>query len=112
MTDNSHKICTYAALLLHDAGKPLTEENIANVVAAAKCTTQPYWPMLFAKLFKTSNIEELLFKPGGGAAAGGAGAAAAAGGEAVEEEKEEEPEEEEEEVAMGGLMGGDDDAGW
>eukprot|EP00939_MAST-03C_sp_MAST-3C-sp1_P003927 g3927.t1 len=107
-------VCSYAALILHDAGKKVTEENINKVVEAAKCKTEPYWPMLFANLLKNKDIEEVIFKPsgGGGGAAAAGGAAGEAGAEAEEEEKEEE--EEEEEAEVGGLFGGDagDDAAW
>ena len=105
-------VCSYAALILHDAGKDITEAAITKVVEAAKCKTEPYWPMLYASILKDKDaVDEIIYKPGG---SGGAAQGGSSGGDAGEEEKEEEKEEEEEEeeeVAMGGLMGGDDD-GW
>lgn len=104
--------CSYAALILHDAGMKVDEASIKKVVEAANVKTEPYWPMLYASILKDKDsIEEIIMKPGGGGSGGGAVAGSAGGdGEEKEEEKEEE-EEEEEEVAVGGLMGGDDD-GW
>lgn len=106
--------CSYAALILHDAGMKVDEASINKVVEAAGVKTAPYWPMLYASILKDKeSIEEILYKPGGGGGSAGSSAGTAGGdGEEKEEEKEEE-EEEEEEVAMGNLMGGgDDDGGW
>ena len=108
-------VCSYAALILHDAGKNVTEENIKKVVDAAKCKTEPYWPMLYAKLLKNKDIEEVIFKPGGGGGAAAGGAAGSGEGDAAaEEEEKKEEEEEEEEAEVGGLFGGDEEAdgGW
>ena len=104
--------CSYAALILHDAGMKVDEASIKKVVAAANVKTEPYWPMLYASILKDKDsIEEIIMKPGGGGSGGGV-ASAGGSGEEKEEEKEEEEEEEEEEVAMGNLMGGGDDDGW
>jgi large subunit ribosomal protein LP1 len=103
--------CSYAALILHDAGKKVDEASIKKVVEAANVKTEPYWPMLYASILTDKDaIEEIIFKPGGGGSGGSGPATSGDGAEEKEEEKEEE-EEEEEEVAMGNLMGGDDD-GW
>ncbi len=103
--------CSYAALILHDAGMKIDEASIKKVVEAANVKTEPYWPMLYASILKDKDsIEEIIMKPGGGGSGAGA-VAGSAGGDQEEEEKEEEEEEEEEEIAVGGLMGGDDD-GW
>merc|ERR1712137_158974 len=92
---------TYAALILHDDGLPITEENLNKILTAANVKVQPFWPRIFAKLLDgkdASQIDDIIL--GGGAApAVGGGAAAASGGAAVAEEKpaEEKPAEEEEE---------------
>ncbi|OAY62080.1 60S acidic ribosomal protein P1 [Manihot esculenta] len=94
--------CTYAALILHDDGIPITAEKIAQIVKAANVTVESYWPSLFAKLLEKINPEDLIMNVGsGGGAAPVAAAAPAAGGGAAaaaapppEEKKKEEPEEE------------------
>merc|ERR1712000_234522 len=88
---------SYAALILHDDGLPITEENLGKILAAANVKVQPFWPRVFAKILDgkdADTINDIIM--GGGAAAGGA---APAGGAAAAEEapKEEAPAEEEEE---------------
>ncbi|KAJ4783456.1 60S acidic ribosomal protein P1 [Rhynchospora pubera] len=94
--------CTYAALILHDDGIPITAEKINTIVKAANLKIDAYWPALFAKLLEKRSVEDLILSCG----SGGAGAAvavsaapAAGGGAAAEaapaaEEKKEEPKEE------------------
>ncbi|XP_051137986.1 60S acidic ribosomal protein P1-like [Andrographis paniculata] len=95
--------CSYAALILHDDGIPVTAEKIAKLVDAANVTVESYWPGLFAKLCEKRNIEDLITNVGsgggGGAAVavaapsgGDAGGAAAAAAPAAEEKKEEKEE--------------------
>ncbi|KAL0299757.1 UNVERIFIED_CONTAM: 60S acidic ribosomal protein P1 [Sesamum calycinum] len=95
--------CTYAALILHDDGIPITAEKIATLVKAANVTVESYWPSLFAKLCEKRNIDDLIMNVGsggGGAAvavaapAGGASGGAAAAAAPAAEEKKEEPKEE------------------
>ena len=95
---------SYAALLLHDDGAPITAENLTKVVQAANVTVDPYWAPLFAKLFETRSIEDLICNvgAGGGAAPAAASGGAAAGGDApAAEEAKEESEEEESDDDMG-----------
>ncbi|XAR71583.1 hypothetical protein NMG60_11017925 [Bertholletia excelsa] len=96
--------CSYAALLLHDDGIPVTAEKIATVVNAAKVTVESYWPSLFAKLVEKRNVQDLIVNVGSGGggaavavAAPAGGAAAAAPAAAAVEEKKEEPKEESDE---------------
>ncbi|KAK9015322.1 hypothetical protein V6N11_006434 [Hibiscus sabdariffa] len=104
MSSVSEAACSYAALILHDDGIPITAEKIATLVKAANVSIESYWPSLFAKLFEKCDIENLITNVGAGgggalvaaaaapvAASGGGGAAAPA---AAEEKKKEEPEEE------------------
>ncbi|KAJ9188214.1 hypothetical protein P3X46_003595 [Hevea brasiliensis] len=95
--------CTYAALILHDDGIPVTAEKIALLVKAANITVESYWPSLFAKLLEKRNVDDLILNVGSGgggapvaaaAPAAGGGGAAAAAAPAAEEKKKEEPEEE------------------
>ncbi|KAK4267081.1 hypothetical protein QN277_023917 [Acacia crassicarpa] len=93
--------CSYAVVLLHDDGIPITAEKISTVVKAAKVDIESYWPSLFAKLAEKRNIEDLILNSGGGGApVAVTGAPAAAGGGAAPaaapaaEEKKDEPQEE------------------
>ncbi|KAK4276418.1 hypothetical protein QN277_019364 [Acacia crassicarpa] len=89
--------CSYAVVLPHDDGIPITAETISTVLKAAKVDIESYWPSLFAKLAEKRNIEDVILNSaGGGAPVAVAGAPAAAGGGAVPaaEEKKDEPQEE------------------
>lgn len=104
-SSTSELACTCAALILYDDGVDITADNIATLVKTANVPVEPYYPGLFAKLFETNNIADLITNLGGGGggpAVAGAPDTAAAGGEAKEEEKKkEESEEEEEDDDMG-----------
>ncbi|OMO97785.1 Ribosomal protein 60S [Corchorus olitorius] len=92
--------CTYASLILHDDGIPITAEKIATLVKAANVSVESYWPSLFAKLFEKRSCDDLIMNvgSGGGAAPAAVAAPAGAGGAAAAapavEEKKEEPKEE------------------
>ncbi|KAM1612250.1 hypothetical protein FF2_000929 [Malus domestica] len=97
----SELACSYAALILHDDGIPITSEKIATLVKAANITVESYWPGLFAKLAEKKNIDDLILNVGAGGggaavavAAPGGGAAAPATAAPAAEEKKEEPKEE------------------
>ncbi|EEF37951.1 60S acidic ribosomal protein P1 [Ricinus communis] len=99
--------CTYATLILHDDGIPVTSEKIATLVKAANVAVESYWPSLFAKLAEKKNIDDLVMNvgSGGGAApvavsAPAAGAGAAAAAPAVEEKKEEPKEESDDDMGF------------
>eukprot|EP00405_Crypthecodinium_cohnii_P063404 CAMPEP_0195002702 /NCGR_PEP_ID=MMETSP0326_2-20130528/2901_1 /TAXON_ID=2866 ORGANISM="Crypthecodinium cohnii, Strain Seligo" /NCGR_SAMPLE_ID=MMETSP0326_2 /ASSEMBLY_ACC=CAM_ASM_000348 /LENGTH=147 /DNA_ID=CAMNT_0040006563 /DNA_START=121 /DNA_END=562 /DNA_ORIENTATION=+ len=97
-------LCTYAALILHDDGADIAPQAMANLIKAAGCSVEGYWPMLMAKMVSNVGMDALI-KMGSGAggasgaapAAGVAGEAPAAGGAAAGEEKKKVEEEEEEE---------------
>eukprot|EP00439_Symbiodinium_sp_Y106_P025049 s542_g3.t1 len=100
-------LCTYAALILHDDGAEITPVAMTNLIKAAGCSVEGYWPMLMTKMISNVGMEQLIKLGsgaggggggGGGAAAGGGGAAAGGGdaGGAAEEKKKVEEEEEEE----------------
>lgn len=96
----SELACTYATLILHDEGIPVTAEKIATLVKAANVPVESYWPSLFAKLAEKRNVEDLVLNAGSGgavsvAAPGVAEAAAPAAAPPPEDKKKkEEPEEE------------------
>nr|ADV03031.1 ribosomal protein P1 [Karlodinium veneficum] len=97
-------LCTYAALILHDDGAEINPSAMNNLIKAAGCSVEGYWPTLFSKMISTQGIESLLAAGGGGG--GGVAVAAASGGAvgggsgdapaAKKEEKKVEEEEEEE----------------
>jgi ribosomal protein L12E/L44/L45/RPP1/RPP2 len=80
----------------------LQVDNINAIVKAAGITVEPFWPGLYAKLFETKSVADLITNVGSG---GGGGGGAAAGGDAgaggaaaAAPEPEPEPEEEEEDM--------------
>ncbi|KAG9158058.1 hypothetical protein Leryth_000212 [Lithospermum erythrorhizon] len=90
----SELACTYACLILHDDGIPITAEKISTLVKAANVSVESYWPNLFAKLCEKKNIEDLIMNvgAGGGGVAAAAPVAVAAAAPAAEEKKKAEPE--------------------
>merc|ERR1719201_751897 len=96
MASNDELACTYAALILHDGGKPVTAAAIAAVIKAADLNVTAFWPNFFEKTLKTENLDKLILSagaPAGGAPAPTAGAAAGAAAPAGA--KKEEPKKEE-----------------
>ncbi|CAI0439444.1 unnamed protein product [Linum tenue] len=102
--------CSYAVMILHDDGIPITAEKISALVKAANVNVESYWPSLFAKLAEKRNVDDLIMNvgaAGAGAAAVAAPAAAvpaAAAAPAAKEEKKEEPQEESDEDLGFGLF--------
>merc|ERR1712100_793770 len=104
--------CTYAAMILHDDGLPITEDGLKKLLDAAKVEYDSYWPSLFSK-YLDGNMDELLTKPGGGGGGGDMGAAggdAGAGGAAEEAKKESSSDDGDAGAPAAGLFddGGDD----
>ncbi|QPG73294.1 60S acidic ribosomal protein P1-beta [Brettanomyces nanus] len=102
----SETLVSYAALLLADADKDITSDNLQAVLSAANATVDGVWIHTFAEALKSQDIKENLFKMSANVApSSGSAPAAAAGGDAsaaaAEEEKEEEKEEEESDEDMG-----------
>jgi large subunit ribosomal protein L12 len=94
----------YAALLLHNAGKDVTEENVTAVLNAAGVAVQDARVKALIAALEGVNIEEAISKAAvAPVAAVAAAAPAAAAPAAEEEEKEEEKKEEDEEGGMAGL---------
>ncbi len=97
----------YAALLLHKAGKEISEENLTAVLEAAGVSVDANRVKSLVAALMGVDIEEALASAAMVAAAPAAGGAAT---ESAEEEKQEEEEEEEEEVdeadlGLGSLFG-------
>ena len=95
----------YAALMLHNLKKDVTEENVANVVKASGAEVNEAQVKALVASLADVNIEEAIkAAPVAVAAAPAAAAEAPAGGDAKKEEKKSEPpSEKQEEQAMEGL---------
>ncbi|RNF07745.1 putative 60S acidic ribosomal protein P2 [Trypanosoma rangeli] len=95
---NDTLACTYACLMLNDAGLPITAESIEVACNAAGLKVRNTLPILFARFLEKKPLESLFAAAAAKAPAEGAVAAAAAGGAApaaaaaapAKEEKEEE----------------------
>jgi large subunit ribosomal protein L12 len=97
----------YAAMLLHSAGKEISEDTISNTLTAAGVSADSSRVKALVAALADVDIEEALKAPVFAAGAAPAAApAAAVEEEAPEEEaKEEEPEEEEDLQGLGALFG-------
>ena len=97
----------YAALLLHNAGKPVNEENLTNILTAAGVPADSARVKALVASLEGINIDEAIkTAPMMMAAAPTAATSAPAGKEKPEAKKEEKPEEDEkkkEEAALEGL---------
>merc|ERR1711881_799465 len=89
--------CTYAALILHGDGIPITDDKISAIIKAAGIEYEAYWPGLFATMLKDKNVEDLLMAS---ASAGAAPAAAGGGGGGGKKAPEPEPEDEDDDMGM------------
>ena len=113
-TEVSFLACSYAVLLLHDEGIPVTADKIMAIVTAAGLDVAPFWGKTAARVAQSGDINLMLSSLGAGAAVGGGGAAPAAAAPsaaapadapAASKKKEPEPEpEEDDDVGMGGLF--------
>ncbi|AFL94614.1 50S ribosomal protein L12a (P1/P2) [Thermococcus cleftensis] len=96
----------YAALLLHAAGKEITEENLKAVLEAAGVTPDEARIKALVAALEGVNIDEVIEKaamPVAAPVAVAAAPAAEGGAEQAQEEEEEEEEEASEEEALAGL---------
>jgi len=95
----------YAALLLHKAGKDVSEDAVSAILAAAGIEADDSRVKALVAALDGVDIEEAINKAAVAAVAAPAAGAAAPAAAAAEEEEEdkEKKEEEEEEGAMAGL---------
>ena len=102
--DNNTLACTYASLILHDDGLPITEANVNKLIAASGVEVPSFWPKLFVSAMKSEDMTKLCCSlpdggAGGDAPAGGAAPAAAAPADNKKDDKKAakkaEPEEDE-----------------
>ncbi|KAG0675782.1 hypothetical protein C6P40_001474 [Pichia californica] len=93
----SDALVSYAALILADAEKEISSENLQTVLTAAGASVDSIWTSVFAKALEGKDLKDILFSmaaaaPAAGSASAGADGSAGASEEAaadVEEEKEE-----------------------
>ena len=97
----------YTAMLLHKAGKEITEENVKKVLEAAGVAVDEARIKALIAALDGVNIEEAIEKAAVVAApvAASAGAAPAVAAEEKKEEKKEEPKAEEAAAGLGALFG-------
>jgi large subunit ribosomal protein L12 len=98
----------YAAMLLHKAGKEITEENLTNVMTAAGITVDPVRAKALVAALSEVNIDEAIksaptMMAAPAAAQAPAGPAAEAKPKEEEKKKKEEEEKAKEEAALEGL---------
>ncbi len=93
----------YAALLLHKAGKDITEEAVTAVLTAAGTDVNDARAKALVAALEDVDIEEAMATAAVAAAPAAAAPAAAADAPAEEAAEEEESKEEEEESGMAGL---------
>merc|ERR1712072_1405514 len=112
--NKNDQLCSYAALLLADAGKDVTADDMNTLIKAAGGDVPGYYTQIFEKVAGMRAVSEMVedaSKVGGGAPA--AGAAPAAGGDAGAAKKEEKKEESDDDggadMQGGGLFGEEDD---
>jgi large subunit ribosomal protein L12 len=91
----------YAALLIHKAGKPITEDSLTSVVKAAGVEVDAVKVKALASALSEINVDEALKSASTMAVAAPAAAAPAAASAAKAEEKPKEDEKKEEEALAG-----------
>ncbi len=93
----------YSAMLLHSAGKEITEDAVSGILKAAGLEADPAKVKALVASLKEVNIDEAIEKAAAVQAAPAAVAAPAQAGEKKEEAKSEEDEGKTEEEAAQGL---------
>lgn len=108
--------CAYAALILNDDNKPLTEDNLKKLLIASSNKINPTFVKMFARAIEGINIEDLLKTMTAAAPAVSVQEVSDTkkgkekGGEKKDEKKEEKKEEEPEMEGFGGIFGDDEEA--
>lgn len=57
-------------MILHDDGHAVTADKLDKLVKAAGVEVAPYWGMLFERVLKERNLDDLILNGGGAPAAG------------------------------------------
>lgn len=109
-TDKAELAVSLAVLVLADAGKDISQENIDAVVAAAGISGLPsVFSAAFSRACDKQDLSKLLAgpKPGAGAAPAAAASSGAAAAAAPAEDEKPAKQESEADVGAGGLFGDD-----
>jgi large subunit ribosomal protein L12 len=93
----------YSALLLHKAGKKISEKNIQKILKAAGVDIDEDQVAKLVAGLKQTDIDEIIKSASAAPVAAAVGAPAAASGGAPQEAEEEEEEEEEEDDEVAGI---------
>eukprot|EP01126_Amoeba_proteus_P040351 TRINITY_DN42_c0_g1_i10.p1 TRINITY_DN42_c0_g1~~TRINITY_DN42_c0_g1_i10.p1 ORF type:complete len:130 (-),score=33.92 TRINITY_DN42_c0_g1_i10:2-355(-) len=64
---NDELACTYASLILYDAGIAVTAGAISKLTSAAKVPVNPFWPNFFENVLKGQDIGSLILNSGSAA---------------------------------------------
>jgi hypothetical protein len=56
--------CTYASLILHDAGASVTSAALTKLIEAANVKVTPFWPAFFESNLKNQNLDTLILSAG------------------------------------------------
>merc|ERR1712139_690088 len=87
MENKNDLMCSYAALLLADAGEEVTAANITTVTKAAGGSVPAYYAQIFEKVAAMNSVSDMIKDAGkvgtGGGGGGGAAAPAAAAAKKV-----------------------------
>ncbi|GMM30205.1 ribosomal protein P1B [Martiniozyma asiatica (nom. inval.)] len=99
----SDALVSYAALILADAEKEITSENLQTILSAAGASVDSIWTSVFAKALEGKDLKDILFSMAAAAPAAGAAGAASAGAseEAAAEQEEEAAEESDDDMGFG-----------
>ncbi len=98
----------YSALLLHKAGKDISEDNIVKILEAAGIEFDENQVKALVAGLEGKDVDEIIASASAApvaVAAGGSSGGSGAAQPAVEEEEEEEEEEDEEPAGLGALFG-------
>merc|ERR1711924_334391 len=111
MSQNTNDLmCSYAALLLADAGEEVTAANITTVTKAAGGSVPAYYAQIFEKVAGMNSVADMI-KNAGKVGGGGGGGAPAAGGAAPAAAAAKVSSSEDEEAAPAASIFGDDGGG-
>ena len=102
MTDGT--ACTYAALILNDAGLPTTAENLSKLIEAAGVEVRATVPIIYSRFLEKKSVDSLVAQASAAPVAAAAPAAAGAPAAGKKEEKKAVVEEEDDDFGMGGLF--------